>query len=95
MDKMEAYREKLDEQLKEWKAKIDMLEKKAAEATGETKTELMRVIGELRQKKDLVKEKLTELQKESSAAWDTMKEGLEKAVSEFKSALDKVVSRFK
>jgi len=95
MDKMEAYREKLDEQLKEWKAKIDMLEKKAAEATGETKTELMRVIGELRQKKDLVKEKWTELQKESSAAWDTMKEGVEKAASEFKSALDKVVSRFK
>jgi hypothetical protein len=39
MDKMEACREKLDEQLKEWKAKIEMLEKKTAEATGETKTE--------------------------------------------------------
>ena len=95
MDKMEAYREKLDAQLKEWMAKIEMLEKKAAEATGETKAELMRAIGELRQKKELVKEKWTQLQKESSTAWDTMKEGLEKAASEFKSALDKVVSRFK
>jgi phosphoenolpyruvate-protein kinase (PTS system EI component) len=95
MDKMEAYREKLEAQLKEWKAKIDMLEKRAAEASGETKTELMRAIGELRQKKELVKEKWTELQKEGSAAWDRMKEGLEKAASEFKSALDRVVSRFK
>jgi phosphoenolpyruvate-protein kinase (PTS system EI component) len=95
MDKMEAYREMLDAQLKEWKAKIEMLEKKAAEASGETKAELMRAIGELSQKKELVKEKWTELQKESSAAWDTMKEGLEKAAAEFKSALDKVVSRFK
>jgi hypothetical protein len=95
MDKMEAYRVKFEAQLKEWKAKIEMLENKAAEASGETRTELMRVIGDLRQKKDLVKEKLTELQKESSAAWDMMKDGLEKAASEFKSALDKVVSRFK
>ncbi len=95
MDKMEAYREKFEAQLKEWKAKIEMLENKAAEASGETRSELMRVIGDLRQKKGLVKEKLTELQKESSAAWDTMKDGVEKAASEFKSALDKVVSRFK
>jgi phosphoenolpyruvate-protein kinase (PTS system EI component) len=95
MDKMEAYREKLEAQFKEWKAKIEMLEKRAAEASGETRTELMRAIGELRQKKELVKEKWTELQKEGSAAWDTMKEGLEKAASEFKSALDRVVSRFK
>lgn len=95
MDRMEAYREKLEAQLKDWMAKIEMLEKKAAEATGETKTELMRAIGELRQKKGLVKEKWTELQKDSSAAWDTMKDGLEKAASEFKNALDKVVSRFK
>jgi phosphoenolpyruvate-protein kinase (PTS system EI component) len=95
MDKMEAYREKLEAQLKEWKAKIDMLEKRAAEASGETKAELMRAIGELRQKKELVKEKWAELQKEGSAAWDTMKEGLEKAASEFKSALDRVASRFK
>jgi phosphoenolpyruvate-protein kinase (PTS system EI component) len=95
MDKMDAYRERLEAQLKDWKVKIEMLEKKASEATGETKTELMRAIGELRQKKGLVKEKWTELQKEGSAAWDTMKDGLEKAASEFKSALDKVVSRFK
>lgn len=95
MDTMEDYRKKLEAQLKEWKTKLEMLENKAAEATGETRTELMRLVGELRQKKDLVKQKLTELQKEGSAAWDTMKEGVEKAASEFKSALDKVVSRFK
>jgi phosphoenolpyruvate-protein kinase (PTS system EI component) len=95
MDMMEAYREKLEAQLKDWKAKLEMLEKKAAEATGETKAELMRAIGELRQKKGLVKEKWTELQKEGSAAWETMKEGVEKAASEFKGALDKVISRFK
>jgi len=95
MDKMDAYRQKLEAQLKEWKAIIEMLEDRAANATGETKAELMRAIGELLQKKDVVKEKLNVLQKEGGVAWDTMKEGLEKAASELKNALDKVVSRFK
>jgi uncharacterized coiled-coil DUF342 family protein len=95
MNKMDEYREKLETQMKEWKARIDMLEEKAANATGETKTEFMRLIGELRQKKEIVNGKWNELQKEGGAAWDTLKEGLEKAVSELKSTLDKVISRFK
>jgi hypothetical protein len=72
-----------------------MLEDKAAKATDESKAELMRSIGELRQKKEVVKEKWNDMKKTRSAAWDTMKAGLEKAVSELKSALDKVASRFK
>ncbi len=95
MDKMEAYREKLEAQLKEWKAKIEMLEEKAVRATGETKAELTRAIAELRQNKEVVKEKWSELQKQSGAAWDTMKEGVEKKAAELKEALDKIVARFK
>lgn len=95
MVKREVFREKLEAQLKEWKATIEMLEKKAAKATGETKTELRRAIRELRQRKEAVKEKWSALERESGFAWDTMKEGLEKSVSELKNALDKVLSRFK
>ena len=89
------YRQKLEAQLKEWKAIIEMLEERSAHATGETKIELKRAIGELLQKVEVVKEKMNELHKEGSVAWETMKEGLEKAASELKNALDKVVSRFK
>ena len=95
MDKMDIFRQKLEAQLQEWKSKIEMLEDRAVNATGETKSELMRAIRELRQKIEVVKDKLNELQKESSAAWDTLKEGLEKAAAELKLALDKVLSRFK
>ncbi len=95
MDKIDIYRKKVEEQLKEWKTKIEMLENKAAKATGETKTELMRAIEELRTKKDIVKRKWNELQKESGVTWETMKEGLEKSVADLKNALDKVISRFK
>lgn len=95
MEKMNVYREKLEAQLREWKAKIEMLEEKAAKATGETRAELLRAIGELRQKTEVVKEKWTVLQKESGAALDKMREGLDRAVSELKDALDKAISRFK
>lgn len=95
MDKMQAYREKLEAQLKEWKEKIALLEETAAKASGETKVEMLRAINELRQKKGVVKEKWDVLQKESGIAFDRMKEGVEKAATELKSAIDKVVSRFK
>lgn len=95
MDKMEAYREKLEAQLKEWKAKIEILEKKAAKATGETKAEMMQAIKELRQKKEVMKEYWTKLEKESGLAWDKMKDSVENAAAELKSALDKVIARFK
>ena len=95
MDKMEAYREKLQAQLKEWKAKIELLEEKAARSTGETKAEMLRSIEELRQKKEVVKEKWNALQKEGGVVWDKMIEGVDAAVSELKSALDRIISRFK
>ena len=95
MDKMDLYREKLEAQLKEWKAKIEVLEEKAARATGETRIEMQRAISELSQKKEVVKEKFNALQKEGGAAWDTLKDGVEKAAGELKSTIDKFVSRFK
>jgi hypothetical protein len=89
------YLEKLEAQLKEWRTQIEILEEKAAKATGETKIELTKAIDELRQKKGVVKEKLNALQEESGIAWDTMKEGVENAVSDLKSALDKIIARHK
>jgi hypothetical protein len=55
----------------------------------------MKEIKELRQKKVNVKEKWNELQKVSGDSWDSMKEGVEKAVAELKGALDRVIARFK
>jgi hypothetical protein len=74
---------------------MDELEARGAKFTSEGKTELMREIGGLRQKKGIVKEKWNELQKVSGDSLDTMKEGVEKAAAELKVSLDRVISRFK
>jgi predicted nucleic acid-binding Zn-ribbon protein len=78
MDKKKEYREKLEAQFKEWKAKIETLEARGAKLTSEAKTEFMKEIEELRQKKGVVKEKWNELQKVSGDSWDTMKEGVDR-----------------
>ena len=89
------YLEKLEAQLKEWKKTIEMLGEKAAKATGETKAELAKEIEELRRKRETVKEKWSELKKASDVAWDTVREGADKAATELKNALDRIISRFK
>lgn len=95
MDKKEIYRKNIELQLKEWKAKIDMLESKASTLSSEAKTTLMKEIKELRGKKSVVKEKWNELQKSGGDTWDKMKDGLEKSAEELKKAVEKVVARFK
>jgi rubrerythrin len=95
MEKKEEYREKLQAQLKEWKAKIDTLESRASTLSSEVKADMLKEIEELRRKKVVVNERWNELQKAGGEAWDTMKEGVEKAVTDLKHALDKVIIRFK
>lgn len=95
MEKMQAYREKLDAQLKEWKTKIELLEVKASKASGETKAEMLQAINELRLKKAAVRGKWDTLQQESGIAFDKMKEGVERAAADLKNSLEKFITRFK
>lgn len=95
MDKREAYREKLEAQLKEWKETLDMLEAKATKATAGVKAELLREIELLQQKRGAVLEKWADLQKASGEVWDDLKGGVEKAAAELKNAFDRAISRFK
>ncbi len=95
MDKREAYREKLEGQLKELKTKIDRLESRVSTLSAEAKAELLREVRDLRGRKMVVREKWNELQKSGGEAWEAMREGVEKAVADLKDALEKVLARFR
>lgn len=95
MDKRELYREKIESQLKEWRAKIDQLEGRLASLSSEAKEELKKDIQDLRSQKTVIREKWNELQKSGGEAWDRLTEGLEKASAELKEALEKALSRFR
>jgi hypothetical protein len=95
MANKEAYREKLEAQMREWSAKIDLLKAKADQAEAEAKVEYRNRIEDLRQKKEALRVKLGELQNASDAAWKDIKTGTEKAAADLKDALRSALAKFK
>ena len=94
-DKRRAYEEKLDAQLDEWTAKIDVLKAKADKAAAGAKIEYYGAIEALKPKQAEAKAKLQELKTAGDEAWEDVKTGAEKAWTEVKAAYHDASSRFK
>lgn len=95
MDSKEAYREKLEAQMREWSAKIDLLKARADQAKAEAKIEYNKGIEDLHQRKEALQAKVRELQHASDAAWKDIKAGTEKAAADLRDALQRALSKFK
>ncbi len=95
MDSKEAYREKLEAQMREWSAKVDLLKAKADQAEAEAKIEYNKAIEDLRRRKEALQAKVKELQDASDAAWRDIKAGTEKAAAELRDAVQSALSKFK
>jgi chromosome segregation ATPase len=95
MENKEAYKDKLEAQMREWSAKIDLLKARADQAEAEAKIEYNKRIEDLRQKKEALQAKLSELQDASDAAWKDIKAGTEKAAADLKDAVQSALSKFK
>ncbi|MCB2180534.1 MAG: coiled coil domain-containing protein [Desulfobulbaceae bacterium] len=94
-DKRKAHEEKLDAQLKEWNAQIDLFKAKADTAKAEAKVGYYTKIEALQHKRDSAKAKLRELQAAGDEAWEDIKSGTEKAWEEVKTAFHDAASKFK
>jgi multidrug resistance efflux pump len=94
-DKRKAYEEKLDAQVKEWSAQIELLKAKADKAKAEVKIEYYKTIEALQSKQNEAKAKLQELKTAGDEAWEDLKTGAEKAWAEVKTAYHDASSRFK
>jgi hypothetical protein len=95
MGNKEAYREKLEAQMREWSAKIDLLKARADQVEAEAKIEYRNRIEDIRQRKEALQEKLKELQNASDAAWKEIKGGTEKAAADLRDALQSALAKFK
>jgi len=95
MSKKDAYRQKLESQLDEWDAKIDVLKAKANKAEASAKVEYHEMIENLQTKRSKAKDKLQELRHASEDAWEDLKGGLEQSWSELGAAVKAATSRFK
>ena len=95
MERKELYQEKMEAQLREWRAKIDELKAKAQHASADAKLQYEKQIAALRPKLEAAQQQLQALKTSSENAWDDIKTGVEGAWSELKTAWDKAVSQFR
>jgi hypothetical protein len=95
VNKKQVYQEKLQAQLDEFNAKIELLKAKAEKAESSTKLSYLETLEELKLKRDLATQKLNELRDSSDDAWEDLKEGVENAWKDFSSSIQSAISRFK
>ena len=86
----EAYQEKLEAQLKEWSAKVKLLQAKSEMAKADAKIELYKQTQVLQEKQKDAQQKLNALKRASTDAWEKAKPDLEKAMDHLKSAWESI-----
>jgi hypothetical protein len=93
MESKDAYKAKIDAQLKEWSIKIADLKGKAELVESNVKVEYLKQVDAMRAKKEETQAKLEELKKAGDDAWETLKAGVEKAASELKDSINSAISK--
>jgi len=95
MGMKEAYQQKLEAQLDEWKADINKMKAKADKADADTQLAYYKQIEELRSKQESAQEKLKALKEAGDDAWEDLKAGMDSAWDSLGNALKSATSRFK
>ncbi len=81
--------------IKESDDKLAQLDRKAAKASGEAKTQYQKDIKELKAARARAAAKLREMEKASGAAWDATKNGFAEAYKDLHQSYNKAVAQFK
>lgn len=84
-----AYGEKVQASLDQWKAELDKLEAKARESKADAKIELQQNVEEVKAHWKTARDKAEEMQKASGEAWKELKAGTESALHSLKDAVDR------
>jgi hypothetical protein len=90
-----AYIEKLEAQLQEWNAQINLFKAKANKAKAEAKIDYYKTIDTLERKQEAARAKLKDLKIAGDEAWEDVKKGAEKAWADIRTAYKDAASRFK
>lgn len=90
----EAYVERLKTQLGEWSADIEKLKGRASKISAEAKAEYEEQLGSLRQQRDALAARVSDLQEASDEAWEEVKKGVQTAWDRAKESFQKAMSRF-
>ena len=90
-----AYREKMEAQLDEQRARLDLLKAKAKRAVADGKIMAYEELADAEQKLDALKAKLKKLGDAGGDAWQEMKSGVEKAWDDLSASCKKAAHKLK
>jgi hypothetical protein len=91
----EEYQAKMEGQLKEVTTKLAELMAKADKATASAKVQYQEQIKGLQAKLRETQGRLQQVKASSGEAWETLKEGTEKAWGELRAAVDNAISKLR
>ena len=94
MDDRNAYKQKLEARLDQWRADIDKLEAKAAEAGADARIKYQSEVKNLRSKQDEAHKKIKKLGEAQGEAWKDLKSGFEAAWDDLGKAVRNASDRF-
>ena len=95
MGTKEAYKHKMEANLKEWGAQINLLAAKAESAEADARLTYAKEIDKLRAKQHQVAEKLKELENASGDAWKEVKAMADKFWDDLKTGIENTTAKFK
>lgn len=95
MELHKEYKEKMDAQLKEWSAQINLLEARMDGFTADMKIMRTEEIQALRAKQHAAAEKMKELGKASGEAWEQARATTDKMWNDLKTGLFEAQSKFR
>jgi chromosome segregation ATPase len=95
MSSKDEYQQKLEAQLREWSAKLEVLRAKADQAKAEQKMTHQKEFEALQERKEALEERLDELRASGEDAWEEVKAGTEAAWKELDDAFTRSLQRFR
>lgn len=95
MDTKDAYKQKLNAQLKEWSAQIKLLSAKVENKGADVNLGYAKELEEIRRRQEDVARRIKELDEARGDAWETIKGTTEKVVDDLKTGIAQALSRFK
>lgn len=95
MSSKDAYRDRLEAQLNEWQAKIDVLKARAERAEADSRIAYREQIDALQKRREEMQSRLDELRRMGEDAWTEMKAGTESAWKDMEAAVSRALERFR
>ncbi len=94
MDDKNAYEQKLEARLDQWRAEIDKLQAQAKEASANAQLNYQKEVDDLRGRQEQAQKKLDELRDAQGKAWKDLRSGIESAWDDLGRSVRSAADRF-